>query len=100
MKQILRLFPTVIVLIAISSGVPGRDGDHQRFNSTAPRFAQFDDPYSDFRNAHYSNAGLLSERDFFFFNDPATPEIYTLSLHDALPVSATVGGQPSRPRTL
>src|SRR6266700_8163439 len=25
---------------------------------------------------------------FFFFNDPATPEIYTLSLHDALPISA------------
>src|SRR5687768_17929166 len=24
----------------------------------------------------------------FFFNDTATPEIYTLSLHDALPISA------------
>src|SRR6266487_3427746 len=23
---------------------------------------------------------------FFFFNDPATPKIYTLSLHDALPI--------------
>src|SRR5947209_17464917 len=23
---------------------------------------------------------------FFFFNNPATPEIYTLSLHDALPI--------------
>src|ERR1035438_7971072 len=23
-----------------------------------------------------------------FFNDPATPEIYSLSLHDALPISA------------
>src|SRR5687768_18042007 len=23
---------------------------------------------------------------FFFFNDPAPPEIYTLSLHDALPI--------------
>src|SRR4029434_4146071 len=23
---------------------------------------------------------------FFFFNDTATPEIYTLSLHDALPI--------------
>src|ERR1039458_1644821 len=23
---------------------------------------------------------------FFFFNDRATPEIYTLSLHDALPI--------------
>src|SRR5688500_20236345 len=27
----------------------------------------------------------------FFFNDTATPEIYTLSLHDALPIS--MGGQ-------
>src|SRR5688572_31795170 len=25
----------------------------------------------------------------FFFNDPATTEIYTLSLHDALPISTT-----------
>ena len=29
----------------------------------APPVAQLDDPYSDFRNAHYSNAGLLNERD-------------------------------------
>src|SRR5947209_18956588 len=28
---------------------------------------------------------------FFFFNDPATTEIYTLSLHDALPISITLG---------
>src|SRR5438552_13056485 len=28
---------------------------------------------------------------FFFFNDPATTEIYTLSLHDALPISEIVG---------
>src|SRR5215204_582945 len=26
---------------------------------------------------------------FFFFNDPATTEIYTLSLHDALPIRST-----------
>src|SRR5258705_4529570 len=26
---------------------------------------------------------------FFFFNDTATTEIYTLSLHDALPISFT-----------
>src|SRR2546430_14283807 len=35
---------------------------------------------------------------FFFFNDTATTEIYTLSLHDALPISArcfTI--QPTRP---
>src|SRR3712207_7573491 len=28
---------------------------------------------------------------FFFFNDTATTEIYTLSLHDALPISGAVG---------
>src|SRR2546430_4286556 len=27
---------------------------------------------------------------FFFFNDTATTEIYTLSLHDALPISSKV----------
>src|SRR5256884_7406150 len=31
---------------------------------------------------------------FFFFNDTATTEIYTLSLHDALPISYTVSGEP------
>ena len=28
---------------------------------------------------------------FFFFNDTATTEIYTLSLHDALPIYAVLG---------
>src|SRR2546430_17172986 len=31
---------------------------------------------------------------FFFFNDTATTEIYTLSLHDALPISFSVGIDP------
>src|SRR5215208_8317907 len=31
---------------------------------------------------------------FFFFNDTATTEIYTLSLHDALPISVN-GGRSS-----
>src|SRR5260370_42005826 len=30
---------------------------------------------------------------FFFFNDTATTEIYTLSLHDALPISFFFGEQ-------
>src|SRR5437667_3273074 len=29
----------------------------------------------------------------FFFNDTATTEIYTLSLHDALPISRARGGE-------
>ena len=39
---------------------------------------------------------------FFFFNDTATTEIYTLSLHDALPISvpalrSRVGYRPVKP---
>src|SRR6266700_7813854 len=40
---------------------------------------------------------------FFFFNDTATTEIYTLSLHDALPILIATGegaydGRPQRVR--
>src|SRR5947209_12322833 len=33
---------------------------------------------------------------FFFFNDTATTEIYTLSLHDALPISGCPGWSAGR----
>src|SRR2546430_13341820 len=36
---------------------------------------------------------------FFFFNDTATTEIYTLSLHDALPISGCVCVESSLQRT-
>src|SRR2546426_11736519 len=38
--------------------------------------------YRDMFSAHRQSAGFL----LFFFNDTATTEIYTLSLHDALPI--------------
>src|SRR5471030_3105987 len=38
---------------------------------------------------------LLSLIFFFFFNDTATTEIYTLSLHDALPISQPSPDNPS-----
>src|SRR3989442_11895699 len=38
--------------------------------------------------------------DFFFFNDTATTEIYTLSLHDALPISARGRGAAAGRREL
>src|SRR3712207_5005730 len=37
---------------------------------------------------------------FFFFNDTATTEIYTLSLHDALPISKTVDPRLMRDQLL
>src|SRR5258705_5769733 len=36
---------------------------------------------------------------FFFFNDTATTEIYTLSLHDALPIWRQAHRRPRRPVT-
>src|SRR2546425_7113073 len=33
----------------------------------------------------------MFESFFFFFNDTATTEIYTLSLHDALPIYVGIG---------
>src|SRR6266702_5139482 len=47
----------------------------------------------------YSTSQTMTERpisfhssQFFFFNDTATTEIYTLSLHDALPISVRSAG--------
>src|SRR5690348_18252677 len=47
---------------------------------------------------------LIGDVLIFFFNDTATTEIYTLSLHDALPISccsiarcATISRSPTRP---
>src|SRR5438445_6113928 len=37
---------------------------------------------------------------FFFFTDPATTEIYTLSLHDALPISHGTRDSASDPPSL
>src|SRR5437762_10518390 len=44
------------------------------------------------RTTIYSNCPL-----FFFFNDPATSDIYTLSLHDALPIFSRRACRPRGP---
>src|SRR5574337_2130758 len=36
---------------------------------------------------------------FFFFNDTATTEIYTLSLHDALPISLPVSATETQTKS-
>src|SRR2546426_11875694 len=46
-------------------------------------------------SCHRVSSGLSLFIYFFFFNDTATTEIYTLSLHDALPISEC----PTRPVT-
>src|SRR5215208_1618016 len=37
---------------------------------------------------------MFACHSFFFFNDTATTEIYTLSLHDALPISLSPAARP------
>src|SRR5256885_17003097 len=39
---------------------------------------------------NYSIRNNIATASLFFFNDTATTEIYTLSLHDALPISLDV----------
>src|SRR5436190_18075528 len=39
---------------------------------------------------------MLALLFFFFYNEPATTEIYTLSLHDALPISVERRGRGDR----
>src|SRR4051812_50119765 len=53
-----------------------------------PEFARFPGP----RHGYWSTFFLsrASIYFFFFFNDTATTEIYTLSLHDALPIYAVI----------
>src|SRR2546430_10201709 len=41
---------------------------------------------------YYLNIGYTFTFFFFFFNDTATTEIYTLSLHDALPICVVATG--------
>src|SRR5258708_32924203 len=51
----------------------------------------------------YSSSHITSTMQFFFFNDTATTEIYTLSLHDALPISGVcrkVLSKVRRPRRM
>src|SRR5437868_13334467 len=51
--------------------------------STTHHITAVSDPFYHLYNSISSIFPFLS---FFFFNDPATTEIYTLSLHDALPI--------------
>src|SRR2546426_123251 len=46
------------------------------------------------RTDHRDLLHRLSIDDLFFFNDTATTEIYTLSLHDALPICVVGIGLP------
>lgn len=65
MKPLNRTLWSLLILAVISSLLINSAGVRARTESSAPtaRVTEYDDPYSDFRNVKYSNAGLLNERD-------------------------------------
>jgi len=57
---LIALLSAALCATTAQSLAPIRSQNHAR---TTTSFVQYDDPYSDYRNARYSNAGLLTERD-------------------------------------
>src|SRR6267142_1727415 len=52
------------------------------------------DPFGHHADGRHARTRRASEGDrLFFFKDTATTEIYTLSLHDALPISSRAGSE-------
>jgi predicted Zn-dependent protease len=56
-------FRFVLVAIVITTLLAANAGARLNSKLSVKSSTQYDDPYSDFRNARYSNTGLLNERD-------------------------------------
>src|SRR3712207_944956 len=52
---------------------------------------------ADASSAGMVDAGFENQKELSFINDTATTEIYTLSLHDALPISRAAAGRRRTP---
>lgn len=63
-RKALRLFVAAVLCATLAQGLGSAASTVAgELHAAAAPFSQYDDPYADFRNAHYSNAGLLNERD-------------------------------------
>src|SRR6267378_211178 len=70
---------------------------HNRRNTSISLFLLVQFHFSELFLLRQSGVNHASKRIIFFFNDTATTEIYTLSLHDALPISRAAVPLPLRP---
>src|SRR6266567_853573 len=59
---------------------------HQNYNKNKAPLIVGDLVVSGTAGGEQGVRGFVAAFDLFFFNDTATTEIYTLSLHDALPI--------------
>src|SRR3990167_6851456 len=77
------LFPST-TLFRSTSGTPGARAEEERRKPlNSPRTTRSSDRKSTRLNSSHSQ---ISYSFFFFFNDPAPPDLSPLSLHDALPI--------------
>src|SRR3990172_6861920 len=84
------LFPYTTLFRSTRSQPVPRGSSQSRSPSPSrlkPRTASIDRKSTRLNSSH----GYISY-SLFFFNDPATPEIYPLSLHDALPIYTLSAG--------
>src|ERR1043166_5386020 len=89
------LFPYTTLFRSLTEVLEGRIAGVTvlQSNGTSGTGARIRDRKSTRLNSsHVSESRMPS----FFFNDTATTEIYTLSLHDALPISDRGAGRPHR----
>jgi predicted Zn-dependent protease len=66
MKTRIRIFPFALIAISLLATATVQRGNAvptESARSVTTGSPQYDDPYADFRNARYSNAGLLNERE-------------------------------------
>src|SRR3990167_8999296 len=93
------LFPYTTLFRSLLESWDGQQFYVAHVRLTAPDGAGHFD--ADRKSTRLNSSHSQISYSVFFFNDAATPEIYTLSLHDALPISARIVGWPTvlcRPR--
>src|SRR2546430_1590060 len=90
--NLLRRHPIAFALLALLlwSALQPLPGLVDAVTGTVPAGARSEEHTSELQSQSNLVCRLLLEKNtvlaFFFFNDTATTEIYTLSLHDALPI--------------
>src|SRR3990172_227185 len=79
------LFPYTTLFRSRSRIAPAGDGGHRR--GVPRRRCRRSLAAGDRKSTRLNSSHGYISYSLFFFNDTATTEIYTLSLHDALPIS-------------
>src|SRR6266852_1083523 len=69
-----------------SSAIKKKTTDDSDPPADESKESEFDQHHRQYHSARKADGLEHGDLGYFFFNDKATTEIYTLSLHDALPI--------------